>query len=370
MRVRYDVCLVFIVVFTAVLFYCIFSQGYPLSVEENSPSFFFRIQLGQVDWATRRVDTVFEVFFVSLPGNLGDIMAEYNVGNNIAVKFQQWHNVGEIILEPQFEVVDGEKRLTSLQGSLSNPLNFRGPSEYYPLDQYMLNITFSLPSFGIINESNVILKPEDLCTEFELRTESGTQDDWFTVAYLQTEKGEEIILNTKVFLYRSSSTTNLIISVLVICYLLIGSIPLIKPEKMEHRISVCLSLFLFAVSFTFTISIQALAGTTLAGNLIFILLVGAGAFSVVSVVEKALIETKQKLTILQFPIEGIVILLILSSLNNALTSIISSPLAADFPWVSLSPYLPLLLVISLLYGYISVTLAFIINRLRKRVSTR
>jgi hypothetical protein len=173
-------------------------------------------------------------------------------------------------------------------------------------------------------------------------------------------------------LFRPASATNLIMVVLGICYALVGSLPFIKPDRLEYRLSVCLSLFVFAVTFTFTIPVPTTTGTTLAETLILILLTAAGMFSIVSIIEKALIEVRQRLAVCQYIAEGIILGVLILQLSSSLLNL-TMGLAAQAPWASVPSTLFPSLSISLFYGYVAVTLAFIFNLVRKnklRISKR
>ena len=353
--------LALVIVLTTMFSLGVLSHSYSTPIEEQQETLFmFRVSLGQFDWQTRTLEAPLEVWFQNLPPNFKNEKGEYNF-SSIIVEFEQWHNKGQVLLLP----LEGTSQI-SYHGRMSdNRFNFRGLTELYPYDTYMLNITFRSPSFGLINENNTWTKPENLAGGFDLREEPGTGNKPYTMTYEMQESGEEVVLNFKVYLSRTASSINLIMQVLGICYLLVGSLPLIKPEKLEHRLSICLSLFIFAVTFTFTIPIPTLNRATLAENLIFILLTGAGAFSVVSVVEKALIEVKQKFAVSRFLIEGLVVLFLVSTLRNALAGLMSPELVAEYPWASIPPELIYLLSVPLLFGYVAVTLAFALNLLWK-----
>jgi hypothetical protein len=353
--------LVLLFVLATVFFFGAFPYCCSSSIEEGPKAqFVFIVRLGQIDWETRTLEAPIDIWFENLPDNFKNEKGEYNF-SSIPVDFEQWHNSGQVLLLPE-----GKDSQIIYHGSLpTNRFNFRGLTELYPFDSYLLDITFRSPSFGLINENNTVTKPENFAGGFDLREEPGTGNKPFTMTYETQEWGEEVVLNFKVYVSRSSSSTNLIMQVLGICYLLVGSLPLIRPEKLEHRLSVCLSLFIFAVTFTFTIPIPTLNRATLAENLIFILLTGAGAFSVVSVVEKALLEAKQKFAVSRFLIEGLVVLFLVGTLWNALTGLISPQLAAEYAWASFPQELMYLLSVSLLFGYVSVTLVFALNILWK-----
>jgi hypothetical protein len=129
-------------------------------------------------------------------------------------------------------------------------------------------------------------------------------------------------------------------SVLIISCLLLGSLLLIRPDKLEPRLSVCLSLFLFAISFNFTIEPPAVyqARATLGETLTFFLLMGAGLLSVLSVIERTVFEARPNFVILQYPMEGFVLSLLSFALYSQLAYL--SGLVRPYPTMQYHPYMP------------------------------
>lgn len=328
----------------------------------EGPQFIFTVAIGQFDWSTRTIEAPIHIEFNNLPASFGekDEKGQYLI-NAIKVEFQQWHNEGEVTL---YRVEGGPQ--ISFMGSLpENRFNFRGLTELYPYDSYMLNITFTTPSLGLIDIDNTVTKPEPLEAGFTLREGEGPSGKPFTITYATEGGVEEAVVNFEVYLYRTPSSIDLIMQVLIICFFLVGSIPLIKPDKLEHRLTICLSLFIFAVTFTFTIPIPAMSRATLAESLIFTLLTGAGLFSVVSVVERAVQEARPRLMPSRFVLEGLVVLFLANAVRGALEGLVTPSLAAEYPWSYLPPYLLPLLVVALAFGYAILVVGSLANLLWK-----
>jgi len=319
--------------------------------------------LGQIDWETRTIEAPLYIWFENLPDSFNEKNEKGEcIINEIKVEFKQWHNQKEVYL---FREIEGSK--LSFRGSLpQNRFHFRGLTELYPYDSYMFDITFTSPSFGIINENNTFAKPEILSGGFNLREEWGSNNKPFTLTYKRDGGVEDAVVNFKVYLSRTSSSIDLIIQILVICFFLVGSIPLIKPERLENRLSICLSLFIFAVTLSFNIPIPALNRTTLAESLIFIQLNGAGLFSLISVVERTLFEARPKFVMLRFLFEGLVVLFLINSLRAAIEGMITPNLLIEYPWVSIPVILMPLLGTALIFGYVIITLAHFINFIWKK----
>lgn len=351
-----------VVILLTVLVFCALPPCQSQPSGGEGPVFIFMVSMGQFDWSTRTVEAPISIEFSNLPANFAekDEKGEFVI-KDIRVEFQQWHNHGEVTLYP---VEEGSQ--ISFRGTLpQNRFNFRGLTELYPYDSYWLNITFKCPSLGLIGEGNTVTKPQTLAAGFSLMEGEGASGKPFTVTYATEGGVEQAAVNFEVFLYRTPSSIDLIMQVLIICFFLVGSIPLIKPDKLEHRLTICLSLFIFAVTFTFTIPIPALSRATLAESLIFTLLTGAGLFSVVSVVERAIQEARPRLMPSRFVLEGLVVLFLANAVRVALEGLVTPSLAAEYPWAYLPPYLLPILVIALAFGYVILVVAYSANMLWK-----
>jgi len=328
------------------------------STEEKSQgtSFNFAVYLRRIDWGQRSFDTYIEVSIEAWPENLSEFevfMERWGEWGWTRIHLYPWEG------GPQY----------SYRGNATTVLHFQGPTELYPYDRYMLNITFHAVSFGLINENSTWFIPQCQELGFDLTVDSGPVTKKFsTITYDWGDGRESASLNALVFLSRGGSSTGLIMTVLRTCFFLLGSLPLIKPEKLEHRLSICLSLFIFSATFTYALPIPTLTRATLAETLILMLLSGAAMFSVVSVIEKALIEARQSLAVFQFLIEGIVLFSLTNTLNQSLIWLIPPHTAEEYPWASLPPELFISLSFPLLYGYVSVTFFFLLNFVRKNKS--
>ncbi|MGQ9597246.1 MAG: hypothetical protein ACUVQY_02910 [Thermoproteota archaeon] len=223
----------------------------------------------------------------------------------------------------------------------------------------MLDITFRFSKDEVprdfIYQSDIGLGIKCLIPGLSVMEEARdiTENDWGTG------------LNVRFYLRRTFSRS-LILMVLFISYTLLGSLPLIKPDKLSERLSVCLSLF-FTISFVFTQASTLQAGATLADELTGVILVGVGLFSIISIIEKTILEGKPKLETLQYPVEGAVLLLLSFELHLRLAYYAN--MANQYPWLEF-PVLIILIVttIGILYGFVSKTIFFLIGKRRKAVS--
>lgn len=246
----------------------------------------------------------------------------------------------------------------SLVGSLTTRFYPEGQEQLYPIDEYMLDITFK---FGkdirdFIYQSDIGLDIRCLIPGLSVVEEARdiTEDEWGTG------------LNVRFYL-RGAFSRGLILIVLFISYALLGSLPLIKPDKLSERLSVCLSLFFFIISFAFTQASTFQARASLADELTAIVLAGVGLFSIISIIEKALLEGKPKLEILQYPVEGAVLLFLSFMIN--LRSAFYANMANQYPWLEF-PFsiIPIVTTLGILFGFVSKTIFFLIRKLRKAVS--
>jgi hypothetical protein len=363
---------------------CLSQSTEKSEAQTEGTSFRFSVYLTRIDWSARAFDAYVEIYVSASPYNLSDPLMPF---------LQYWYEGASYVSKqsgeriPLLSSMTGYSGPNNYVGNVTTGFQLVGPTQLYPFDSYMLNITFVLPfrvrewnvsASSIINQTNTWLKIDSRVGEFDWIGDpappGGERREFSNITYeLSTasegvEAGVEwVSLNCKTIFFRPTSSTNLIMVVLGICYALVGSLPLIKPDRLEYRLSVCLSLFVFAVTFTFTIPVPTLTRATLAETLILILLTAAGMFSIVSIVEKALIEVRKRLAVCQYFAEGMILWVLILQLSSSLT-ILTMGLATQAPWASVPSTLSAFLSISLFYGYVAVTLAFIFNLVRKNKS--
>jgi len=223
---------------------------------------------------------------------------------------------------------------------------------------YMVNITFSLPNFGLINEDNV---------ELSIYFLGETEREWRQFSSVVWD-GELAKLNWEFFFGRGPAEVHFFLLVVQVCYLLLGSIPLIAPERLEHRLTICLTLFIFSISFFTALSPPTRTyRMTLGEMFVYALLMGTGFIAVASVLEKALIEAKPRLRACQYILEGLFLLMTIGTLQGNFGWFLQALRA--YPWQANPSVLGLIsgsYIPFLLYGYVAKTLVFVVNSLRKR----
>jgi hypothetical protein len=336
------------------------SNCFSQPVQQNEgPMFSFTVLLRRMEMQEITADVQIE--YLNMPYKLPSTdlavfveqAQEYGGGEYNQVEMQQ--------MDPNGQFYRGVKTM-----------NFHpsGNTEFYPLDGYALNFTFTveLPR-DLINNTNTKVGIKCLIPGLDEYKEAGTSEDKFDAITESSKEGILLVnLDTKIYLQRGFST-QLVMSVIFISYLLLGSLLLIKPDKLEQRLSACLTLFLFAISFTFTIQVPTAlqARATFAETLTFMLLIGAGLLSVLSVIEKTLFEEKPRLEILQYPIEGAVLVLLSFTLHGQISHFIG--MSGGYPWLrSLGTTFiafSAVLIAAILYGYVSKTALFVIRRRKK-----
>jgi hypothetical protein len=328
-------------------------------VQQNEgPMFLFRVLMRRMELQEITADVQIE--YMNIPYAL--------TPSNLGVFIEQNQGYGGEFYQFEMQAVDASgKYYRGVQTLIFHP---RGNTEFYPLDGYALNFTFtvSLPH-DMIDDTNIKCEMRCLIPGLDEYKEAGTSEDRFDAITESSKEGvSQVNLNTKVYLQRGFST-QLVMSVIFISYLLLGSLLLIKPEKLEQRLSACLTLFLFAISFTFTIQVPSAlqARATFAETLTFMLLIGAGLLSVLSVLEKTLFEEKPRLEILQYPIEGAVLILLSLTLHGQISHFIG--MSGGYPWLrnlgETFIAFSVILIAAILYGYISKTALFIMRRRKK-----
>jgi hypothetical protein len=329
-------------------------------VQQKEGHFFsFTVLLRRMEM--QEITAEVQIEFMNMPYNLTE--------PNLLVSVLQTQEYGEEYDKVEMQVVDPIGHY--YRGIQTMAFHPNGNTEFYPMDEYVLNFTFivNIPH-DLINYTNTKVGIKCLIPGLDEYKEAGTSEDRFDVIAPYWKEGyQQVQLNTKIYLQRGFSS-QLVMSVLFISFLLLGSLLLIKPDKLEQRLSACLTLFLFAISFTFTIQVPTAlqARATFAETLTFILLIGAGLLSVISVIEKILLEEKPKLEILQYPIEGAILILLSLALHGQISHFIG--IASGYPWLQSSSTtfvaFSAILIIAILYGYVSKTALFILRKRRKK----
>ena len=324
--------------------------------QKEGPMFLFRVLLRRMEM--QEITAEVQVEFMNIPYNL--------TPPSLLVFVEQTQEYGG-----DFNHVEMQANGNHYSGTQTMTFHPRGNTEFYPLDGYALNFTFTTRLLGdLIDDTNTKCGIRCLIPGLDQYKESGTSEDRFdsVTESLDGEGFPQVHLNTKVYLQRGFSS-QLVMSVIFISYLLLGSLLLIKPEKLEQRLSACLTLFLFAISFTFTIQVPTAlqARATFAETLTFMLLIGAGLLSVLSVIEKTLFEEKPRLEVLQYLIEGAVLVLLSLALHGQISHFIG--MSGGYPWLRSSGatfmVFSAVLIAAILYGYVSKTILFIIRRRKK-----
>lgn len=327
------------------------NSAYQSVQQEDGPSFTFTVLLRRMEMQEITADVQIEFF--NMPYNL--------TPPSLLVFVTQKQEYGG-----DFNEVEMQAYGNSYRGTQTMTFHPGGNTEFYPLDGYALNFNFTIRLLGdLIKDTNTKVGIKCLIPGLDEYKDSGTSEDKFDAITKSVSEGfPQVNLNTKVYLKRGF-TSQLVLSVLFISYLLLGSLLLIKPDKLEQRLSACLTLFLFAISFTFTVQVPtAQARATFAETLTFMLLIGAGLLSVLSVIEKTLFEAQPRLEVLQYPIEGAVLILLSLTLQTQISHFIG--MSSGYPWLqglgaTFIAY-SAVLTAAILYGYVSKTALFIIRR--------
>ena len=366
MRLKFEFLIVFtfvlLIVFSSNLIIC--SHSNLRLTRQGGESFTFWVKFGSIDWTTRSINTQINARIDAIPYNYSFIDVEavnvfYRVENNQTTQVDGG--------QAKFRLFQsgGGGNMFNYDGNVSAGFKLFGITDFYPFDVYMVNLTFSLPHFGLINENNAYVY-----VDFE---EAGLLGQPRGLLFDSIVLGDEFAeLNAKFFFDRGFSEPNQFGLVIIICFLLLGSLPLIKPEKLEHRLTICLTLFIFSISFASSTQLPAkpLLWMPFAKTLIAGLLAGTGLLAVGSVIEKALIDVNPRLRVCQYILEGLFLILAAGVVSPAVTYFSAYlQVIRVYPWQatsSLSGFLSGILAPLVLYGYAAKTFVFMVRPLWKR----
>jgi hypothetical protein len=367
MRLKLELVFVFafalLIALSSNLILCSHSDLAP--VKEGGFPFIFWVAFGDVDWTTRSINTQIKARIESLPYNYSHIEVEaanvfYRVENNQTTQVDGG--------QAKFRLFQsgGGGNTFIYDGNVSASFRLFGITDFYPYDVYMVNLTFSLPHFGLINENNTYVNVD--FEEAGLLGQSRRPQLFDSIVL----DGEFVKLNVKFGLDRGYYEPMQFGLIIIICFSLLGSMPLIKPEKLEQRLTICLTLFIFSISFASSIQFPAkpLLWMPFTKALVGTLLAGTGFLAIASVIEKALIDVNPRLGVCQYILEGLFLLLIGGSLTPATTQFSAYlQVIRVYPWQATYSLLGIvsgMYAPFVLYGYVSKTFVFVTRPLWNR----
>lgn len=204
----------------------------------ESTSFRFIVSFESIDWSTLNSYVYAEVVVDGSP---------YNLSNPLPPFFQPWFE-GALYTSkasgaaiPLFSSKMGSGPVYYSRGNVTTSFKIVGPTQLYPFDRYLLNLTFVVPlrisewnvsASSVINQDNTWFNLN--CKAGELvwtqYGEYGNKFSNITYELSAASEGPEVgvewvSLNYRAILSRPGSSTDLIMIVLGICYLLVGSLP-------------------------------------------------------------------------------------------------------------------------------------------------
>jgi len=331
-------------------------------VQEGKFSSQFWFTFGSIEWGGvyPKISTQIEGRISALPYNYSSI--EVQVENSLyRYKYEEKETITIKIDggQAKFNLSQVKGETFAYWATVSTAFQLFGLAEFYPFDIYMINLTISLPNFGLINETNTNVDG----SSFEAGLQTGRET--FSIVW----DGELARLYTRIVFGRPSSVIHSFFLVMNTTYLLLGSMPLIKPEKLEYRLTICLTLFIFSITFTSTIAPPVkLYRWSVGESLVNALIMGTGFLAVASVIEKALIDARPRLSVLQYVLEGLFLAATIGSLSSPVYLGWFAGAIKDYPWTAnpslqsmlFSPILAFLLA----YGYAAKTFVFVVKSLR------
>lgn len=351
MAVKFRLFLIFTFVLVAIISSSLISCSEPMKTKQEEPlRFNVVISSKSVNIETRSFSTEIQAW-LSLPYSYSKI--ECRIENYF---YRTDRGYTSQIDGGQANLTLFERQVGYYEGNVSAVFRLFGLKEFYPFDSYLLNLTFTLPNFGLITENNT-----------ELVMYLGEDYGWGSVSFGVIWDGEMARVSSHLEFTRGSGTsaTASIMSVLICSFLLLGSTTLISPERLEYRLTICLTLFIFSISYSSAMKVD---GLSLGESLINSLLFGTGLFAVVSIIERALIEVKPRLSVSHYVLDGLFLITTATSLTAGSSLSSFASMVKVYPWQASPTVVSLLsgiLAIPLLYAYIPKTSIFVVHSLWK-----
>ncbi len=185
---------------------------------------------------------------------------------------------------PIFVPVNSSSTRFSYHGTISWNVHLIGSPNSYPFDNYYLNLTctvyWSQPSG--INDGAYF-------GDFRLYNVWGTQPtfQWYNTT---NEYGMPIIVSTLTLMRSSANVLPLTLLIQVLFFVLGGTMLVDPTEMLNERITVFLAILVFSAGFFFSLNLVVpfRLGFTVGELLILSVVVGSGAFTLVSFLSKSL----------------------------------------------------------------------------------
>lgn len=126
-------------------------------------------------------------------------------------------------------------------GELDKRLSLFGYSEFYPYDRYFLNLSFHLYSFGTYNASDI---------DIDVSFFEHAFDEEHTISIFSLTGAHKVSI--QITLFRETWTYGLQEYILTLAFALFGGLLLIHSD-LKLRISVSIPLYVFAITFLFSL---------------------------------------------------------------------------------------------------------------------
>lgn len=185
---------------------------------------------------------------------------------------------------PIFVQVNSSSTRFSYHGTINWNVHLVGSPNSYPFDNYYLNLTCT-PYWSEPNR----ISDEAYFGDFRLYNVWGTQPvfQWYNTT---NEYGIPIIVST-LTLVRSSASVFPLTLLIQVLFFVLGGTMLVDPTRMlNERITVFLAILVFSAGFFFSLNtvVPYRLGFTVGELLILSIVVGSGAFTLVSFLSRAL----------------------------------------------------------------------------------
>lgn len=186
---------------------------------------------------------------------------------------------------PVYVYVNSSSQRYSYKGTVTWNVHLVGPSNRYPFDSYYLNLTYNVDW----SEPDSINFGGAWFGDFRLRNLWGVAPG--SQSYNMTDEYERPVIVTTLTFTRASANVLPLTLLIQVLFFVLGGTMLVDPtEMLNERITVFLAILVFSAGFFFSLNsvVPYRLGFTVGELLILSVVIGSGAFTLVSFLSRAL----------------------------------------------------------------------------------
>jgi len=265
------------------------NTGYGVSQDSEetklSDRLSFYLHFKQPDLENQRINVLMQSFLSATEFNAPALNVQISNGytaNNIMLGFNEYQMIS--IAQKDNWTSNGITYF-NYQKEDNFSLQFFGLAELYPFDSYLLNLTFTVSDYGMIdNNTDIAISARML---YEGQSGWYMEKDGPLIVEHLISPAQFTQLNQKLILRRVDWSISPLFTVLFVGFGILGAAVLIEPKELKTKSALFTSIFIFSGTFYFNISsnIPKTVSLSMGEYLVMSLFFGAGLLLVVGIIQ-------------------------------------------------------------------------------------